>query len=115
MAKVEAHVAYLTSSVLLFTIAVLLVSFAVPYVKGFVFWDRLLGLGCQFYPPPRRRRREVGATIQAGIASVFALVVTFCRAFYNTFTLTFCITVVCSKGVRRNISNRVSRVDSRHV
>lgn len=48
--------AYLTSSVLLFTIAVLLVSFAVPYVKGFVFWDRLLGLGCQFYPPPRRRR-----------------------------------------------------------
>ena len=105
--------AYLTSSVLLFTIAVLLVSFAVPYVKGFFFWDRLLGLGCQFYPPPRRR--YIDATIQAGIATVFALVVTFCRAFYNTFTLTFCITVVCSKGVRRNISNRVSRVDSRHV
>jgi hypothetical protein len=43
LAKVEAHVTYLTSSVLLFTIAVLMVSFAVTYVKGFVFgifWSR---------------------------------------------------------------------------
>jgi len=36
LVKVEAHVTYLTSSVLLFTIAVLMVSFAVTYVKGFV-------------------------------------------------------------------------------
>jgi len=43
LAKVEAHATYLTSSVLLFTIAVLMVSFAVTYVKGFVFgifWSR---------------------------------------------------------------------------
>jgi len=43
LVKVEAHVTYLTSSVLLFTIAVLMVSFTVNYVKGFVFgifWSR---------------------------------------------------------------------------
>jgi hypothetical protein len=43
LAKVEAHATYLTSSVLLFTIAVLMVSFTVNYVKGFVFgifWSR---------------------------------------------------------------------------
>ena len=85
-----------------------------PLCQGFRLLGSSFGLGLPVLSAPKATSAnsrfdefspQFDATIQAGIATVFALVVTFCRAFYNTFTLTFCITVVCSKGVRRNISS----------
>jgi hypothetical protein len=89
----------------------LLVSFAVTYVKGFVFgidatlWRDSAAWAASFIRAQDDVGAQVDASLQADIASVFALVVTFCRSFCNTFALTFCITVVFSKRVRRKIAS----------
>ena len=67
--------AYLTSSVLLFTIAVLLVSFAVTYVKGFVFgidaslWRDSEAWAASFIRAQHDVGAHVDASLQADIAS----------------------------------------------
>jgi hypothetical protein len=88
-----------------------MVSFAVTYVKGFVFgidatlWRDSAAWAASFIRAQDDVGAQVDASLQADIASVFALVVTFCRSFCNTFALTFCITVVFSKRVRRKIAS----------